>query len=83
MAQDDAILFTRLADGTLLQRHRDGAFRPPASTMPSGSKRHRFEALSLLQTATRPRARQESHPGLFKGENLIGRHPLQAAGKGR
>ncbi|CAA2158345.1 hypothetical protein MBRA_03633 [Methylobacterium brachiatum] len=27
-AHDEAILFTRGADGTLLQRHRDGAFRP-------------------------------------------------------
>ena len=42
MANPDEIAFARLADGTLLQRHPDGSFRPVASR----SDRARIAALT-------------------------------------
>ena len=59
MAHADAITFTRLADGTMLQRQADGTFRPVAT----GSDRGQLAALTE-ETIERMSASDPDHPGL-------------------
>jgi uncharacterized protein (DUF4415 family) len=59
MAHADAITFTRLADGTLLQRQIDGTFRPVAS----GSDRSQLAALTE-EAIEHMSASDPDHPGL-------------------
>ncbi|MCJ2091073.1 hypothetical protein MKK67_00900 [Methylobacterium sp. J-072] len=59
MAHADAILFTRRADGTLLQRHPDGASRPVVAE----SDRAKFAALTD-EEIERMSTSDPDHPGL-------------------
>ncbi|SFM54883.1 BrnA antitoxin family protein [Methylobacterium pseudosasicola] len=59
MANADTITFTRLADGTLLQRHPDGAFRPVVAQ----SDRAKLAALTD-EEIERMSACDPDHPGL-------------------
>lgn len=59
MANAEPITFTRLADGTLLQRHPDGAFRPVAT----GSDRAKLAALTEAEIE-RMATTDPDHPGL-------------------
>lgn len=59
MANADAITFTRLADGTLLQRHPDGAFRPVTPE----SDRAKLAALTEAEIE-RMSVSDPDHPGL-------------------
>ena len=59
MAHADAITFTRLADGTLLQRQPDGTFRP----IDSGSDHVRLAALTE-EAIEHMSASDPDHPGL-------------------
>lgn len=59
MANADPIIFTRLADGTLLRRDADGAFRPVASE----TDQARLAALSEAEIEEMS-ASDPDHPGL-------------------
>ena len=59
MANADPIVFTRLADGTLLRRDSDGAFRPVAS----GTDHARLAALSEAEIDEMADS-DPDHPGL-------------------
>lgn len=59
MANAEPITFTRLADGTLLQRQADGAFRP----VPSGSDRAKLAALTDAEIE-RMATTDPDHPAL-------------------
>ncbi|CAM3258924.1 MULTISPECIES: BrnA antitoxin family protein [Methylobacterium] len=59
MANADAITFMSLADGTLLQRHPDGAFRPVVAE----SDRAKLAALTEDEVE-RMSATDLDHPGL-------------------
>ena len=59
MANTEPITFTRLSDGTLLQRQADGAFRPVAST----SDRAKLAALTEAEIE-RMATTDPDHPAL-------------------
>ncbi|MCJ2017530.1 BrnA antitoxin family protein [Methylobacterium sp. E-065] len=59
MAHADAITFTRLADGTLLQRQPDGTFRPVATDSDRG------QLAALTEEAIKHMSSSDlDHPGL-------------------
>lgn len=59
MANAEPITFTRLTDGTLLQRQPDGAFRPVASTTDHAKLAALTDAQIEAMAASDP-----DHPGL-------------------